>query len=1063
MAIAATPPPDAAFEVELPPAPYPGLRPFEKHEWPVFFGRETISDKVIHRLIRQHLIVIHGHSGCGKSSLIRAGVLAQLEQEHARSGVRWRTCAVLPREAPLRNLAEALAKLDASEGDRNHIRQIRRGLNLGRDAPSALASLLRRGEDDHICILIDQFEELFSFAKKRGGDEAQLLVDILVGLQQNPPPGLYAILTMRSEFLGVCARFRGLAEAVNKTQYLLPQMDRPALLRAVREPAVLYDGEVSLELAERLIADAGGGQDQLPLIQHGLMLLWRRKTGAPTGMKGLAGAATPFEMDDAATRFRHETDPVWRLELEDYRGAGGLVDLLSAHADEVMAQAAPDPERQKIVEHLFRALTDINAEGQAVRRPQTFRALADVTGSDERSLGDIIDHFRAEGISFLTPYGSAPIRWDRLIDISHEALIRSWGKIADEKDGWLQREFRDGLIWKTLRMQAQRGETLSAVATETRDAWLGGLPAPAWAERYDDAWDDVQRLMEASRKARDEELQHKREFEEARRRAAEERALRAEEARRAADALAAKQQELRAAQERIVEEQRLRLEEERVRLENELERQALRARLEEQTKLAKERHRFTRLAVAAAVVLGIFALLATGGFLYALDQKARADAAAEQALAEARRADEAVIETKASSLWSRLQLWRDPLTPEDVATLWNLTQQDEEVRVAFVRQLADDPALLRQFGFKPQPIARAVGLRWPEGALQTIKRSMAYVASDQFHPIDPFELVAYSRALAALMPWLDREIAEAARRNIQRAINDLAGQEQLGDQQLWALAETVGVFSARLEPPLAIEPARDRLREIIRSAAPTADAGWRGQAISRAIQVMAPFLTHGERLHAVRYLVPLLGQDPDAWSAKAIPRVLASLLPTLELGYPSGILSDVPQAIASVAVTDSDSSYLLALMQVAETLGSMEGGEPLVAAFSQALAKQFELSNDPLRGAALARAAVPLLERQGDSPPTLVSWIAEITLAHQETGTLQKAEAALRQALAAPDGERNEEHSRAALDLLHADWTAQLTPNASPNPYRRAAQARLWRCSHRRCRATWLREPPRIC
>ena len=113
MAIEATAPFDAAFEVELPPAPYPGLRPFEKHEWPIFFGREPITDGVIRRLIRQHLVVVHGDSGCGKTSLIRAGVLAQLEQEHARSAVRWRTCAMLPREAPLRNLAVALAKLDA--------------------------------------------------------------------------------------------------------------------------------------------------------------------------------------------------------------------------------------------------------------------------------------------------------------------------------------------------------------------------------------------------------------------------------------------------------------------------------------------------------------------------------------------------------------------------------------------------------------------------------------------------------------------------------------------------------------------------------------------------------------------------------------------------------------------------------------------------------------------------------------------------------------------------------------------------------------------------------------
>ena len=130
--------------------------------------------------------------------------------------------------------------------------------------------------------------------------------------KQNPPPGLYVILTMRSEFLGVCARFEGLAGAVNRTQYLLPQMERPALMRAIREPATLYDGEVTRELAEGLMADAGSEQDQLPLIQHGLMRLWRRKVGPPPARdSGLAEAGAPFRQDnalaDASVPFRHET------------------------------------------------------------------------------------------------------------------------------------------------------------------------------------------------------------------------------------------------------------------------------------------------------------------------------------------------------------------------------------------------------------------------------------------------------------------------------------------------------------------------------------------------------------------------------------------------------------------------------------------------------------------------------------------------------------------------------------------------------------------------------------
>jgi hypothetical protein len=449
----------------------------------------------------------------------------------------------------------------------------------------------------------------------------------------------------------------------------------------------------------------------------------------------------------------------------------------------------------------------------------------------------------------------------------------------------------------------------------------------------------------------------------------------------------------------------------------------LRERLEEQTKLAQERRRRMRLAVAGAVLCGFLTVVATGGFLYALYHKLRAD--------------QAVIETNASSLWSRLQLWRDPLTRDDVATLWELTQGDEDLRVAFVRQLANDHRLLRQFGYKPQAIGRAVGLRWPEDALETAKRSMTYVASDQFDPTDPFELVSYTRALAALAPWLDPEIANRARQNIQSVINDLAEQEPLGDPQLWALPETVEVFGARLEPPVAIEPARDRLRHVIRSAVPPVDASWRDHAISRAIQVMAPVLNDQERRQAVRYVVPLLGETPDLWSAKAIPRALIALLPTLE----PGDLNRVPAAIASLAVANlnGDSSYLLALMQLTEKLGSMDDGKPVVAAFSRALARQLGLPMEPAQRAALARATVPLLERQSESLPLLVRTVAAITLPQQ--GTPLRAEDALRQALPGSDGPP--QRAQAAFDLLHADWTAQPTANASPNPYRRAAQARL--------------------
>lgn len=483
-----------AFDVTLPAKPYPGLRPFEKHEWAIFFGRETMTDEVIRRLYTEQLLVVHGESGCGKSSLIRAGVLPRLEQENARGGINWRTAIAQPNDAPLRNLAKALAGLDGRENDPEQLTQIRRVLNYGKDAAKALVQLLRRDDQDHICILVDQFEELFAFSRQYGSSEARLYTQILVGLIENRPAGLYAIITMRSEFLGACAQFQGFAEAVNQTQYLLPQMQFADLMRAIREPALLYNGEISYDLAAKLISETSGGQDHLPLIQHGLMLLHRQHV-----------------FSKSASEASHEVgEPKpWQLTLEYYQRNNGLAGLLSDHADQVCekisAQLADLKDIKAIIAELFRALTGIDADGNAIRRPQTLAQLSAVTTADESLLTQIISFFRIDGVSFLKPYGDAPIAAEDLIDISHEALIRSWKKIAEPQHGWLSQEFEDGLIWKSLQVQADSfkrdsNNVISPATTLERSQWLKKRSV-FWAQRYGGGWEQVQELISASTQA----------------------------------------------------------------------------------------------------------------------------------------------------------------------------------------------------------------------------------------------------------------------------------------------------------------------------------------------------------------------------------------------------------------------------------------------------------------------------------------------------------------------------------------------------------------------------------
>ena len=510
------------FAVTLPARPYPGLRPFGKDEWPIFFGREQMIDDVVGRLVRQRLLVVHGDSGCGKSSLIRAGVLPRLEQDTARGGRRWITRVMTPGDEPLIHLAEALADTGepdtsgagAADADARRL-QLRRILNSGRAGTPALVDAVCGTRDPFVCLLIDQFEEVFAHARRRGPQQASLLIEQILGLQALQSDRLFVVLTMRSEFLGACAQFEGFAAAVNDTQYMLPRMQHTDLLRAIREPATLYDGEIAVDLAERLIAEARGSQDELPLIQHGLMQMQQAVAGRTAG--------------------------AWRLTLADYRNPRGLAGLLSDHADAVMAQVEPDDrgrEGTRVTEDLFRALTDINADGHATRDPRRLRDVITITGGDEASVRRVVDAFRAEGVSFMRPYGTDPIALDDYIDISHEALIRCWARIADPTDGWLIREFKNGLVWRSLVVQADSFEAdpsnvLSPATAEERHRWLKRRNE-AWSLRYGGRWPSVVRLADASMAARERQLQRdleERTREERARAEAEQVALREEQAR----------------------------------------------------------------------------------------------------------------------------------------------------------------------------------------------------------------------------------------------------------------------------------------------------------------------------------------------------------------------------------------------------------------------------------------------------------------------------------------------------------------------------------------------------
>jgi Skp family chaperone for outer membrane proteins len=348
------------------------------------------------------------------------------------------------------------------------------------DAPDALAraaTQLTLSSESSILLLVDQFEEIFRF-NRRAGDELewyersnrfvqQLLTaaNALEGLRKK----LHIVLTMRDEFVGRCASFPGLAEAMNAGMYLVPRLSRIQLADAVRLPARVCNKFIAPSLVERIVNDSVSVQDELPVLQHAMMRTWLN----------VGAHATTIQLSD------YETE-----------GVGTAHRALDRHGDEILASTTgPTANRQmserqrRLAAVLFKRLT-LDTGEESTRSPATIEEIASVAEVpwNDSDLFHVIDVFRAVDCQFISPGPSIRLLPSTEIDLSHEAILRNWLQLKS----WAEDERADAETYRRLvdaAIQHDRDPTYQGVWLEPqlsamRSWWERKKPSAAWAARY---------------------------------------------------------------------------------------------------------------------------------------------------------------------------------------------------------------------------------------------------------------------------------------------------------------------------------------------------------------------------------------------------------------------------------------------------------------------------------------------------------------------------------------------------------------------------------------------------
>jgi len=377
-------------------SPYRGLLAFEPDDAELFGGREVATQKILDLLDRHPITAVIGASGSGKSSVVKAGVIAHLRE---RSNPSWRIVTLRPGGDPLLALARALgSELDRDANETVRVERARERAGTLFRGTASLSDFIDRIEElrtprgalpPRIVVFVDQWEELYTQVeddKRRSAFLEHTSSAFAKGQHR-------LIFTMRADFTGHLSEDRRpFFDAVEPGIMVLPRMTRDELARSVRKPSEVVGLNFEEGLVDAILSDAGEEPGVLALVEFTLTQLWERR-----------------DKDQN------------RMTLTAYHAMGGINGAIDRHADDVYARLSPEQQiaargaLTKLVHvstfdsytRARRPLSDFTPEGQAV-----IHALAD---QDNRLVVISYDEEAQEDVA----------------EVSHEALIREWRKLHD--------------------------------------------------------------------------------------------------------------------------------------------------------------------------------------------------------------------------------------------------------------------------------------------------------------------------------------------------------------------------------------------------------------------------------------------------------------------------------------------------------------------------------------------------------------------------------------------------------------------------------------------------------
>ena len=446
-------PAESAIPTFNPINPYRGLKAFEEIQAERFGGREQAIN-YLQGLVNQHpVLVVTGSSGCGKSSLVKAGLIPRLKQ--SPDSRQWEfEESFTPGNDPLYKLQIVLER--------------------------------HRQRKQPFVVFIDQFEELFTLCQD--DSHRRQFIEALAKEATNKAKYAKVIIATQSSFLErffQYAEAKPLVDLTQSTKYSISPLTIAELQDAIEKPAKQHGVIIAPDLVSKIISDfkdipiKSDKPSTLPLLQYALLELW-----------------------DQCIK-----DGSQQLTPEGYEEIGGVLGALQKRADFVFRSF--DEDKQPLVKRLMLELAQ-PVEGQAivVRRRETRQHLLAIAKSDQL-LKIFLDRFTQDGLIVTTQDGLIVTNEDT-VEVAHEVLFLAW---ADYKK-WIE-DNRENIRLRD-RLDREYLEWLAHGESDNYLLTAGPLLAiEEWKKNYTPELSrDKKEFLKKSQDKRDREANYERQLKE---------------------------------------------------------------------------------------------------------------------------------------------------------------------------------------------------------------------------------------------------------------------------------------------------------------------------------------------------------------------------------------------------------------------------------------------------------------------------------------------------------------------------------------------------------------------